>query len=1275
MRKISFISLLFFFAFITVPYAEDIPVSLDIKALLETVKDITREKYPDADDVLVDDYLHTTYQENGKSVTFDDQAFKILTEPGKNSNRTITLHFNESYGKAEVLLAEIYKPDGRVVKVDIEKQTKVMVDRSQMSSNIYDPNQKVITTTIPDLEVGDTLRFVTRHETIKPRVPNTFSDYHTFESTQPVIRYVIEVVAPKSLPLKHRIIKDRVEKTVAYTEKDLGDHISHKWTATNVPQAFPEPRMPAMYTVVQRLLLSTIPTWNDVSKWYWNLCLPHLKASPAMEAKVAELTKDAKTQDEKLRAIFRFVSQEIRYMGITIEKDAPGYEPHDVTLTFENRHGVCRDKAALLVSMLRVAGFQAFPVLINAGPLKDPEVPQPYFNHAVTAILNDDGSYLLMDSTDENTKQLFPAYLNNMSYLVARPEGDTLRTTPFSPAKDNMLVIDATGEIKRDGSFEATAKISFDGINDNSYRGAFSTYTPQQQRQFFERIVKYVAPGAVLKTFEISPKDMMDTEQPLQATLTINTPANLFVHSGDNAMLEIPQFGYSVGIINFILSATGLEKRKYPLKTNIACGVEEHFSIKVAPEWGLPAALPSFNDINQAPFFWTKKLTFNPQDRILKLDKFFAIDAVQFTPEQYTQLKGYLKAIEVNDRKMAIFNCATQTTTASHSDEADIEFINHDINIKLSDEHNWTLTETVTKKILTYNGKKSNAELKISYNPVWETVELNYARVTTPAKEKDQKPVVKEISEQEKNTMDESWVASAPRYPAGKTLVASLPAVEIGSTIEYQITTTYKNQPFFSFSTSFRGSNPIAKRQVTISAPNHINLQTAVYQNGFLASDKDAHNNNITESVKKENDSTIWTWTAVNQEMIAKESGLPPARAYLPSIQTSTGSWVPYMDKISKALAAKTVTSPVLKKVADQIRTKSPDNLVKGARDYVAQSIRTAGPNFLNLPLDCLSTPDVTITQGYGHDADKAILLSALLKELGFNAEFILAGGPLHPQIFQNAIDHPTPRLFSVLLLRLKIDDKTIWLNDQNQYAELGTTSFDKFHAMQMDGRPFIITPDTQFANKSRTDITIQLQDDGSAIYTQTAEFHAEPFTSVKKFYTEITPEDRRRHIQETVADISQSATLEGDFVTDFDIYPGKRTFTCKIKDFAVIDNDYYYFNLPCESFSGTLGTTTDERKNPLFWSGYTEKHFSINVILPPSYRNVVLTPKDVNWTQPSGKGGMVFRMSVNPDKSLKFSYHVNLKPDVISKEQYQRLRELNQTLLHAAMSTVLLKK
>ncbi|MBO7091193.1 MAG: hypothetical protein J6W23_05360, partial [Victivallales bacterium] len=78
---------------------------------------------------------------------------------------------------------------------------------------------------------------------------------------------------------------------------------------------------------------------------------------------------------------------------------------------------------------------------------------------------------------------------------------------------------------------------------------------------------------------------------------------------------------------------------------------------------------------------------------------------------------------------------------------------------------------------------------------------------------------------------------------------------------------------------------------------------------------------------------------------------------------------------------------------------------------------------------------------------------------------------------------------------------------------------------------------------------------------------------------------------------------------------------------------------------------------------------------LPPSFQNVVITPQDVNWTQPSGKGELVSRKSVNPDRSITFNYTVNLMPDVIPPEKYKELKDLSKTLYHSAMTTVLLKK
>ena len=49
------------------------------------------------------------------------------------------------------------------------------------------------------------------------------------------------------------------------------------------------------------------------------------------------------------------------------------------SMTFGKKYGVCRDKAALLVAMLREAGLQAYPVLISVGTKRDPEVPDPVF--------------------------------------------------------------------------------------------------------------------------------------------------------------------------------------------------------------------------------------------------------------------------------------------------------------------------------------------------------------------------------------------------------------------------------------------------------------------------------------------------------------------------------------------------------------------------------------------------------------------------------------------------------------------------------------------------------------------------------------------------------------------------------------------------------------------------------------------------------------------------------------------------------------------------------
>ena len=865
---------------------------LDRAAVINAAKDVTRRQYPNADDALVDDHIRVRYQADGTSVTVDDTFVKVLTEKGKRGNNKLSFHFTLPYGAVKVARLEVIKPDGKVVPVDVSKQSRVMVDRSQMGSNIYNPNRKVLRVGVPGLEIGDIVRYVSVRRIVKPRVPNTFSDYEVLEYTSPVKRLLYEVIGPKDLPLRSIALKAAVKGTVRHAREEKDGSIRYRWETRNVPRMYNEPSMPPLHRVVQRLLISTIPDWRDISKWYWKLSEPHYKSTPDMRAKVAELTRGAADRQKKIKAIFTFVSQKIRYMGITIEKEAPGYEPHDVSLTFESKYGVCRDKAALLVAMLREAGFRAYPVLIHQGFKKDEEVPQPYFNHAVSAVQNPNGTYLLMDSTDESTKDLLPAYLCDKSYLVARPEGETLLTSPIVPAEENLVKIETTARLNGKGDLTAESVLRFEGINDNAYRGYFSRIKPDQRRRFFEAVAKRVVAGAKLAALTIEPDNMLDTTQRLTVRLKLEAK-DILVAGKDTAMLPVPRWGANVGMVNFILRGTGLKKRKYPLLTHYACGVRESLTLDLGGAVGKVISLPEYGPVNTKTLLWRREMS-RKGDALTARGE-FKLRAVEFDPTQYLELKGVLKDLEYHARKMPIFASAPAKAAArGPAPEGDIVVLESNVSYTLKDVHTWAETRAVKKKILTYAGKKRNSEIKISYNPVWETVTLDKAVVIG----KDGKK--KTISKKEINVMDAAWVGAAPRYPAGKTLVASLPGVDVGSVVEYSYTRKLKDRPFFAMREFFRGFDPMRRKRVTLTSA--VDAPFRQIQSLPAAARTWASTNSATGGVT--------TWMVKDQPAVKRERTLPPWWAFNPHVIVSTGQWPSYAKEVRAALVKAATGQP-----------------------------------------------------------------------------------------------------------------------------------------------------------------------------------------------------------------------------------------------------------------------------------------------------------------------------------------------------------------------------
>jgi transglutaminase-like putative cysteine protease len=1017
---------------------------------------------------------------------------------------------------------------------------------------------------------------------------------------------------------------------------------------------FDEPSMPPYEEVLQRLFVSTLPDWAAVSKWYWDLSLPHLDATtPEMKQTVKELTAGAQTDRDRIKALFYFVSNKIRYMGITPEKDRPGFEPHDVCITFDKKYGVCRDKAALLVSLLRLAGLDAYPVLVSVGTHKDTEVPDPYFNHAIVGVELEKGQIVLMDPTDENTRELLPDYDRNQSYLVARPDGGAIRLSPIQPPEENMMRITTTGVLNANGVIEAKSELSFQGVNDDEYRNAFSHMKPDDERRFFEQRLQQALPGLRLKSLKLTPTDMRDVSTGLRAELAFSV-GGMTASGGGESVVSVPWIGKRFGIVNFILDGTGLEKRKYPLQTQISCGVQEDISLKLAGGFTGESALPALSSVDDDGVSYRQR--FDTKEGSLECSRTLKLKAVEFSPAQYLALKKTLKMLDDDWRKTPIL-ALTGTPAANDRTmagappappvESNARILESRKELEVTGLHAAVYRVKFSKRILTYSGKIREAEVKIPYNPASEEARLVSAVVTSPTGQRQ------EISKDEINVMDEGWNASAKRYTGGKILVASLPGVDIGSTIEVEFEVIYTNTPFLAGFESFQLPDELEQKSFTLTAPAEIKVHRLVSGAQGVVRERDKRNGGRQE----------FLWQSEKVAALPAETQLPPEWVYSAGVGYFIGNVTDYLKALNETMRERSRQSTRAAELARQLAAKAGSKIktVIAIRDFVAKSIREAGPSFTDLPLGELSAADTTLADGYGHAADRAILLHAMLSAAGFQPEFVLVSDlPAIAGITNVAMTFPLPQNFRTPLVMITLNGENYYLNDTDQYAQLGSTGSDGKLGITLSDRAWqIIRAAKQCEDGTRTTYTLLLDKNGRTGIGVSRWYYGENYNEQHRFFSELPPEVRKRYFQETVSGVAQGARPVGDLTTAFDTYPGHEQFSVIVDNYGVIAGKYLYFNLPFTPSLIPVGA--DQRALPLLISHGGRKTVRTEIELPPEFRRPVVAPKGEDLTVAGGE-----KARINTRKTFG-GYVVTddfeTAPAIISPDDYQALRGVESAL------------
>jgi len=1241
---------------------------VDAPKVLAAAGDITLAKYPDCDDATVEKKSMRVFRADGTGETQDETYTKVLTEKGRRGNRTLSLGFMLPYSTVQVVKLELIKPDGKVVAVDVAANSKESINASQMAMNISDPNDKILEVNIPGVEIGDLVHSVTRQTLERPIIPGQYAEETVFEEPSYILHESYEVHAPADRPLVSVALRDELPGTVTYTKETSPDGgLVHHWEVHNVPRMFDEPSMPPYEMVLQRLFVSTLADWQAVSKWYWELSKSHLEATtPEMKQTVDSLTAGAATEMDRIKSVFYFVSKKVRYMGLTPEKDRPGFEPHDVEITFDKKYGVCRDKAALLVSMLREAGLDAYPVLISVGVKRDTTVPDPDFNHAIVSVQLKKGDYLLMDPTDENTRALLPTGDCDQSFLVCRPEGEGLKISPVQPPEDHLMRVVTTGTLTPEGALEAKSDLYFDGVNDDAYRNAFAHMKEDDRRRFFERNLKRSMPGARLRSITLTPNDMMDMSSSLHAALEYSVDGMTATGHGD-AIVSLPWIGKDFGIVNFILSGAGLDKRKYPMQTSVACGLEEGISLKLASGFGKVVSLPTYTPIDDPSLSFQEKVT--SREGLLSGSRQLILKVVEFAPAQYATLKQTLKSMEYDQRKapiMAIANSASSAAPAKNGDaalppvESNAQILKSQKELVVTDAHTSTLKVNYSKRILTYAGKIRESEVKVPYNPACQTARFVRGVVTSKTGQRQ------EIAAGEMNVMDAGWNSSAKRYTGEKILVANLPGVEVDSTIEvaFEITTT--NGPFISGYESFQLPDELESKSFALTAPAALPIHHLVSGTAGL----------IKEEHSEQGGQQTFRWQVEHVKALPQEPQLPPEWAYNSGVSYFAGDMSSYMKELNDTMLSRSAQGSKAAAQAAQLAAQAHGKLetLAAIRDFVSKSIRQAGPSFTQLPLSELSSADTTLTDGYGHAADRAILLHAMLSAAGFQPEFVLASQlPPIAGITNVALAFPLPGYFDHPLVRITVDGAAYYLNDTDQYAKLGSTYFDGRLGLVLGSQASeIIHAVPGCENKMETVYTLAPDNTGRTRVSVTRRYYGAEFNGKNRYFSELPPEERRRYFQEIVSGLAQGARAVGDLTTHFDTYPGLEQFTADVDNYSVQDGNYFYFDLPFTPSLMPVGA--DRRALPLFISQRSDETVRTEIELPPGFRRVVMAPGSETLDAPDGSGKAHITSSDSAGK-WTITHEFETAPAIIEPTDYAALLKVESELGRKSSKVFLLEK
>jgi tetratricopeptide (TPR) repeat protein len=409
---------------------------------------------------------------------------RVQSEAALHELGLLRFTYASTFESIKIDYVRVRKPDGTVVVTPGSNAQEVDSEVSRQAPMYTDQREKHIA--VKALGSGDVLEYHivwTVHDAL---APGHFWISDNFVRDVICLDEQIDVDVPKDVLVK------LLSGAIAPTIKDEGARRVYTLHNMNLIRAKDENEGAwekgignATPPVIE---LSSFQSWEEVGKWFGGLVAPQIQVTPVIQAKAEELTRGKASEVEKIQALYEFVSQHFRYIGVSLGQGR--YTPHRAEDVLANQYGDCKDKHTLFAALLWAIGIKAYPALLASSMKLDADFPSPgLFDHVITAIPQGD-SFLFLDTTPELAAYGYLVTpLRDKSALVI-PSGATARLakTPKNPPGANGEEFRMDASLDAEGTLEGKSRVESHGDSDIMLRSAFRVTSESQWNELVQRI-------------------------------------------------------------------------------------------------------------------------------------------------------------------------------------------------------------------------------------------------------------------------------------------------------------------------------------------------------------------------------------------------------------------------------------------------------------------------------------------------------------------------------------------------------------------------------------------------------------------------------------------------------------------------------------------------------------------------------------------------------------------------------------------------------------------